>query len=688
MTPKRSALRPADGAGRARLTEGSGADGGCTPARVVIERVTPEVDAGRFAAKRVVGDVVVVEADVFAEGHDRVAGVVRVRGPGDEAWQEATLEPIPKVSDRWQARFAVDRVGTWEYTVEAWVDDFATWRHGLERKVEAGQSVSLELVEGAELVREAAGRADGDDRKRLAAITETFIANRVSDERIALGLSDDLALLMARCPDRSRSTTYTRVLPLLVERERARYGAWYELFPRSCAETPGGHGTLQDCIRRLPYVADMGFDVLYLPPIHPIGRIYRKGRNNTPDAEPGDVGSPWAIGAAEGGHTAVHPELGTIDDFDQLVAEAGKVGLEVALDIAFQATPDHPWVKEHPEWFKHRADGSIQYAENPPKKYQDIYPLNFESPDWKALWEALRDVVLFWADHGVRIFRIDNPHTKPFAFWEWMIAEVRRRHPDAVFLSEAFTRPKVMRYLAKSGFSQSYTYFTWRNTKVDLEAYFTELTRTPVREYLRPNLFVNTPDILHEYLQTGHRPAFEIRLVLAATLGASYGIYGPAFEMIEDRAVAGTEEYLDSEKYQLRHWDLNAPGGIRDFITRVNTIRRDNPALHVNESLQFFPVDNEAIIAYAKTSADGANTILTVVNLDPHHAQIGWIELPLDELGLVGEGQYQMHDLLGGARFLWQGPRNYVSLDPATLPAHIFRVRRRLRTERDFDYYL
>ncbi len=656
------------------------------PARVVIEGVTPEVDAGRFPAKRVEGDLVRVEADIFTEGHDRIGGVLRFRGPGEDAWQEAPL--APQVNDRWQGWFTVDTLGPWEFTLEAWVDHFAGWRHGLERKAGAGQAVGSELLEGAALVREAARRAEAADRQWLEARAEALAADRPEADRVPLALSDDLGLLMARHPDRSRSTVYGRILSLVVERERARYGAWYELFPRSCADEPGSHGTLADCRKRLPYVAAMGFDVLYLPPVHPIGTTFRKGKNNTPTTEPGDVGSPWGIGAAEGGHTAVHPGLGTLEDFDRLVEEAGRLGLEVALDIAFQATPDHPWVQEHPQWFKWRPDGTIQYAENPPKRYQDIYPLNFENPDWKGLWEALRDVVLFWVEHGVTIFRVDNPHTKPFAFWEWTIGEVRARHPETVFLSEAFTRPKVMRYLAKAGFSQSYTYFTWRNTRGELEEYLTELTQTPVREYMRPNLFTNTPDILHEYLQTGGRPAFQIRLILAATLGASYGIYGPAYELLEHRAVAGTEEYLDSEKYQLRHWNLEQPGNIRELIARMNAIRRDNPALHRNDSLRFHPVDNDAIIAYSKTAPDGGNAILTVVNLDPHHTQAGWIELPLEELGLEADGQYQMHDLLGGARYLWHGRHNYVSLDPQALPAHVFRIRRRLRTERDFDYYM
>jgi starch synthase (maltosyl-transferring) len=493
---------------------------------------------------------------------------------------------------------------------------------------------------------------------------------------------------MSRFPDRSNAATYDRLLSVIVERERAHYGAWYEMFPRSCADEPGRHGTFKDCEKRLPYIARMGFDVLYLPPIHPIGLTHRKGRNNSPKCTPGDTGSPWGIGSKDGGHKAVHPELGTLEDFDHLVAAARESGIEIALDIAFQCSPDHPYVVEHPVWFRWRPDGTVQYAENPPKKYQDIYPLNFESEAWRELWEEMKSVLLFWIEQGVKIFRVDNPHTKPFRFWEWLIAEIRHTHPDVVFLAEAFTRPKVMQYLAKSGFSQSYTYFTWRNTKEELTEYFTELTRTEVHEYMRPNLFANTPDILHEYLQSGGRPAFQVRLVLAATLGASYGIYGPPFELCETRAVPGTEEYVDSEKYEIRHWDLDRPGSLCEFIGRINAIRRDNPALHKNDPLLFLPVDNDQLIAYARFTPDLDNVVLVVVNLDPHRAQSGWVQVAIDRLGLDPKQPYQVHDLLDDARYLWSGPRNYVALDPNVLPAHILRVRRRIKTECDFDYFM
>jgi starch synthase (maltosyl-transferring) len=494
---------------------------------------------------------------------------------------------------------------------------------------------------------------------------------------------------MFRHADRSFATTYDADLTVIVDPVLARSGAWYELFPRSCAPEPGGHGTFRDVEARLPDVAAMGFDVLYLPPIHPIGVAFRKGRNNRVDAEPDEPGSPWAIGAAEGGHTAIHPELGTLDDFRDLVQAAKGHGISIALDIAFQCSPDHPYVEEHPEWFRQRPDGTIQYAENPPKKYQDIYPFNFESERWQELWQELKNVICFWIDQGVRVFRIDNPHTKPFPFWEWLIGEVKRAYPETIFLAEAFTRPKVMARLAKLGYSQSYTYFAWRNSKAELTEYLTELTQTDLREYFRPYFWPNTPDILTEYLQLGGRPAFLARLVLAATLGASYGIYGPAFEHFEGRPrEPGSEEYLDSEKYEIRHWDLDRPDSLKEIIARVNRIRRENPALHRNESLRFHPIDNDQLIAYSKVSPDRSNAMLVVVNLDPHHTQSGWLDLPLTELGIDPEQPYQAHDLLGDARFLWYGARNYIELNPAIAPAHIFQLRRRVRTERDFEYFL
>ena len=467
----------------------------------------------------------------------------------------------------------------------------------------------------------------------------------------------------------------------------ARFSYWYEMFPRSTG-SDGRHGTFKTTEERLPYVAGMGFNILYLPPIHPIGSTHRKGRNNSTDPESDDVGSPWAIGSEEGGHKSVNALLGTLGDFHQLVAAARRAGIDVALDIAFQCSPDHPYVKEHPEWFKHRPDGSIQYAENPPKKYQDIYPFDFETSDWKALWEELLSVFLFWAEQGVHVFRVDNPHTKPFAFWEWLIPELKQRYPEAVLLSEAFTRPKVMYRLAKVGFTQSYTYFAWRNQKRELQEYFTELTTHPVRDFFRPNLWPNTPDILTDYLQHGGRPAFQTRLVLAATLGANYGIYGPAFEHLESLAVApGKEEYYNSEKYQLRDWRLTRPDSLRDYIARVNAIRRENPALQTDRGLRFVNVDNDSLIAYSKVSEDGANLLLVVVNLDPYHTQSGVVDVPIHRWGIPPEQQYQVHDLIADARYSWRNWKNYVELNPFVQPAHIFRIQHRLRDETDFDQW-
>ena len=564
------------------------------------------------------------------------------------------------------------------YTVTAWVDGFESWRKAVHAKVQAQQDVASDLLEGAALVRAAARRARAKrDVDAAQWLTDRARAMGGSDDvfaRAQTGLDDALANLIRRFPDRRGASTYERRLRVSVDRDRARYGAWYEMFPRSWGPDPTRSATFREAEAHLVRVAGMGFDVVYLPPIHPIGTTFRKGRGNTLAAAPDDPGSPWAIGAAAGGHKAVDPGLGTLEDFDRFVREARRLGLEVGLDLAYQCSPDHPYVREHPEWFRHRPDGTIKYAENPPKKYQDIYPFDFESEAWEALWQELKSVVVFWIDRGVLIFRVDNPHTKPYPFWEWLIAEIRRDHPDAIFLSEAFTRPKVMYYLAKLGFTQSYTYFTWRNTKPELTDYFTELTQTEVAEFFRPNLFTNTPDILHAYLQTGGRPAFKIRLLLAATLGASYGIYS-GFELCEHRAVPGTEEYLDSEKYQYRQWDWDRPGHIRDLVTVVNRIRRENPALHWDRSLRFCQTDNPNLLAFSKTSVDGANALLVVVNLDPAHLQHGWLHVPLEELGLPPHDPFDVVDLLDGEAYRWRERRNYVRLDPTLRPAHILRIR-------------
>jgi len=596
--------------------------------RVIVEAVTPQVDEGRYPAKRTVGEDVVVEADVFADGHDALAVVVRWRPQGAAKWRETKMEPLG--NDRWRASFTCAKFVDYEFTVEGWVDRLETWRQGMEKKVAAGQDVSSEKIEGT-LLPPDAGRSQG--------------------------------------------TRYARVLPVKVERERARFGAWYEMFPRSAGADPSRSATFKDAEARLPYIASMGFDVLYLPPIHPIGRSFRKGRNNSMTPDPGDPGSPWAIGSDEGGHTAVEPGLGTIEDFENLVKAAARHKLEIALDIAFQASPDHPYVKTHPSWFRHRPDGTIKYAENPPKKYQDIYPFDFESEDWSPLWRELKSVIEFWIARGVKIFRVDNPHTKPFHFWAWALDGITRAHPDTIFLAEAFTRPKVMRFLAKVGFSQSYSYFTWRNSKAEIEEYFTELTRTDVREYLRPNLFANTPDILHGYLQKGGKPAFHARLVLAATLGASYGIYS-GYELYENVPVEeGSEEYLDSEKYQIRPRDFQVADSLAKTIARINAIRNAHPALQFDRGLEFHATDNDRLICYSKRAPDGTDPILVVVNLDPLNMQQGHVKLPLADWRVTPDTLIGAHDLLSDETYLWRDEWTYVRLDPQTRVAHVIAVR-------------
>ena len=687
--------------------------------RVAIEAVSPEVDAGRFPAKRSLGERVAIEADVFADGHEAVACVARFRHESESAWTEAPMAPL--VNDRWRAEITVSQLGRYVYTVEGWVDRFHTWRLQLAKRIAAGQDVGPELKVGAQIVEAAAKRANAGDadllKKHAAALVASAVpVNAPLPNRLVEGgdppsgggpgeassrrtppalrgegasaLTPELAALMQRYPDRSEAVTYPRELQILVDPQRARFSAWYELFPRSAGE-PGRHGTLADVEKRLPYIAGMGFDVLYLPPIHPIGRTNRKGANNSVKALASEPGSPWAIGSAEGGHKSIATELGTLDDFRHLLGAARGNGLDIALDIAFQCSPDHPYVREHPEWFRHRPDGSIQYAENPPKKYEDIVPFDFECEAWRELWAELHSIFTYWIDKGIRIFRVDNPHTKPFPFWEWLIGEVKRDTPDVIFLAEAFTRPKVMYRLAKCGFTQSYTYFAWRHTAWELTQYFTELTQPAVSDFFRPNLWPNTPDILTEYLQTGGRPAFAARLVLAATLGANYGIYGPAFELGEGRAKEpGSEEYLDSEKYQLRSWNIDSPDSLREMITLVNEIRHENLALQSDRGLRFHTTENESLIAYTKSTTDLADVVLTVVNLDPHHTQAGMVTLPLKDLGLETDKSYQAHELLSGARYMWNGPRNYVEINPHAAPAQIFRFRRRVRSEHDFEYFL
>jgi len=659
--------------------------------RVLIEHVRPEIDAGRFPIKRVLGDELAIEADVFVDGHDLLA-VRLIHWPeGESGARECVMEP--RGNDVFAAQIALEKHGLWYYTVEAWVDAFATFRAGLKKKFDAKQDVRVELLDAGKMVAAIAARASGDDARLLTQLAQKLESELESiEERIAQLLSDDVARAAARNPDRTTATRYPRELAVVVDPVEARFSSWYEFFPRSLTKDQGGeagkHGTLKTAEQRLAYVKELGFDVIYLPPIHPIGVAYRKGRNNTLDAGPGDVGSPWAIGGAAGGHTAVHPQLGTLEDFGRFVKAANGQGIEVAVDVAFQASPDHPWVREHPNWFHQRADGSIQYAENPPKKYQDVYPFAFDGEAWRALWEGLRDVFLFWLDHGIRIFRVDNPHTKPLPFWEWCLREVKRREPRAIFLSEAFTRPKVMYGLAKRGFTQSYTYFTWRTTKHELEKYLLEVTSGEVAEVFRPNFWPNTPDILPEELQHGGRPAFLRRAVLAATMSSNWGMYGPAFELMEHVPRPGAEEYLDNEKFELKQWDLERSDSLRHVIARLNRIRRENMALQANHNVAIHKTDNEFLVAFSKRSQDGESAILTVVLLDGHNAHSGWIELDLAALGLTEEETFQVHDLLGDGRWHWRGKRAYVHLDPQVMPAQIFRVRKFTRNESGFEYYL
>jgi starch synthase (maltosyl-transferring) len=662
---------------------GQFADGRC---RVVIERVSPEIDCGRFAIKRVVGETVIVEADVFADGHDRVAcHILYWEGNG-----EVSSSPMsPLGNDRWRGEFSVTTLGSYQYTVEGWIDRFQSWRDALQKKIAARQDVHVDLLVGVKLVEGAAKIATIDDASLLRQWVERLQQDNNETCGAVLALDKNLHDLMRRYPDRDLATRYEKQLTVIVDREKARFSTWYEVFPRSCSPEVGRHGTFRDCETWLPYIASMGFDVVYLPPIHPIGHAFRRGKNNSAVVQQDDVGSPWAIGSTEGGHKSIHPELGALEDFRRFLAAAGQHGLEVALDIAFQCSPDHPYVTQHPEWFRTRPDGTIQYGENPPKKYLDIYPLDFESAQWQPLWEELKSVFQFWVEQGVRIFRVDNPHTKPFSFWERTIGEIKEKYPDALFLAEAFTRPHVMRRLAKAGFSQSYTYFAWRNTKQELTDYFTELNQTEIGEYLRPNLWPNTPDILPEFLQVGGKPAFMVRLILAATLGASYGIYGPAFELCENVPLQpGSEEYLNSEKYELKHRDPHTTGSLKELISRVNRIRKENLALQSNCNVRFHETDNPSLICYSKATDDYANVIVVVVNLDCFHTQAGWVHLDLRSIGVDASHAFQAHDLLGDGKYLWQGSPNYVELVPESLPAHILRLRRWVRTERDFDYYL
>lgn len=646
-----------------------------TRRRVAIENVQPEIDYGRFPVKRIVGEPVVVEADVFADGHDHVACDLLYRFHRDTEWTRVSMTPLS--NDRWRAEFTVSSLGTYHYAVEGWTDRLETWRSDLVKRIAAGQDVSTDLLIGAGLIEGSARRANPTDADRLRRWAVRLRDDPDPESRKAAALHEDTLALARRYPD-LRFASRSREFDILVDREKAAFSTWYEMFPRSSSFDPARHGTLHDCQAWIPYIASMGFDILYLPPIHPIGRSFRKGKNNALTPLPDDVGSPWAIGSREGGHKSIHPELGSLEDFRGLLSLARRSGIEIALDLAYQCSVDHPYVRTHPEWFRTRPDGSIQYAENPPKKYEDIYPFDFETEHWEKLWEELNSVARFWIAEGVTIFRVDNPHTKPFGFWEWLIHDLKKDHPEILFLAEAFTRPRVMNRLAKLGFSQSYTYFAWRNTKPELISYFEQITRPPVSDYFRANLWPNTPDILTAALQTGGRPAFICRLILAATLGANYGIYGPVFELAENTPrEPGSEEYLNSEKYEVRHWNINAVSSLRSLITRVNQIRRENPALQSDRSLHFHDTDNAQVICYSKTNHDLSNRVLVLVNLDPFHKQSGVVSIDLGSLRLDATQPFDAFDLLSGELYAWQGSRNYFELTPAVRPAHILRIDQR-----------
>jgi starch synthase (maltosyl-transferring) len=641
------------------------------PSSIIIERVQPEIDGGRYPIKRVAGDILEVSADIFKDGHDKIAAVIQYCRTGDDEWQEAEMRLVD--NDRWAGQILLPDNTRYLYTILAFPDRWATWQDEIAKKTAAEQDVALELLEGRAILDEAMPRAEDDDRAVLEEAIAMIDTGKSQTVTVRLLLGPEVEAAMRRSRSRQGGTRFERELEVVVDRPAARFAAWYEMFPRSAGHDPTRSATFQEAAERLPAIAAMGFDVVYLTPIHPIGSAFRKGRNNTLKPQPGDPGVPYAVGSELGGHDAIEPGLGTLDDFRAFVDRAEALGMEVALDVALQASPDHPWANEHPEWFTIRPDGSIHYAENPPKKYQDIYPLNFNTSAWRELWLELRRVILFWIEQGVKTFRVDNPHTKPTVFWAWLIADVQCKHPEVIFLSEAFTRPKVMRSLAKAGFTQSYTYFTWRNFKAELEEYFTELTQSEMREYYRGNLFPNTHDILPFILQEGGRPAFKMRFALAATLSSLYGIYS-SYELCENTAVPGREEYLNSEKYEFKVWDWDRPGNIVPYITRINTIRREHPALQLYDNLCFYPSDDENVTCYGKATPDGSDRVVVVVNLDPFDTHETWLRFPLDEWGLEPGQPFQVEDLLTGETHLWY-EHQHMRLDPHDEPARLYAVR-------------
>ncbi|MBI3232002.1 MAG: alpha-1,4-glucan--maltose-1-phosphate maltosyltransferase [Candidatus Doudnabacteria bacterium] len=637
-------------------------------ARVIIENVQPQVDGGLYPAKRTVGETVEVSASIFGDGHDHIRAAVLYKKLNGKKWNSVELQPT--FNDDWRASFKVDEQGTYVFTIQAWIDHFDTWYDGFKKKATAKVDVKVELMEGAIFLKTLAENG----KANLLSLATKLENTDQHQAAVELVLSEGFAQIVKDYPLKENETTYAHELQVLVETKKANFSAWYEFFPRSSSLEPGKHGTFQDCAKLLPRIAKMGFDVLYFPPIHPIGKLNRKGKNNNVRAQKGEPGSPWAIGSDEGGHKSVLPALGTIDDFKKLVADAKALGIDIAMDIAFQCAPDHPYVKEHPDWFKQRPDGSIQYAENPPKKYQDIYPFNFESDDWKNLWEELKSVFIFWIEHGVTVFRVDNPHTKPIPFWGWVITEVHKQYPDIIFLSEAFTRPRIMASLAKVGFTQSYTYFTWRVSKQELVEYMNDLINGPSRNYFRPNFWPNTPDILPFHLQNQGENSFILRYALAATLSSNYGVYGPSYEFLENTPIEGREEYLNSEKFEVRHYDWKRTNRMTDIMGLLNQVRHQNEALHSTWNLQFCPIENPQLIAYLKTTDDLSNIILVIVNLDPNGKQSGYVQLPKDKLRLSDKINVKLHDLITDEHYTWTQEWNFVELNPFKMPFHLFKL--------------
>lgn len=636
--------------------------------RVIIENVQPVVEGGLYPAKRTVGETVQVTAAIFGDGHDHLRASLLFKKKGTAKWH--TKEMLPAYNDEWTASFVVEEKGAYVFTIHAWIDHFETWYDGFKKKAAAKVDVKVELMEGANFLKTLANSG-------LANLLN--LATKLEDtakyqEAIDLVLSKEFEKIVHDYPLKENETQYAKEVEVIVEHTKANFSAWYEFFPRSSSLEVGKHGTFQDCIRLLPRVAAMGFDVLYFPPIHPIGKLNRKGKNNNVRAEKGEPGSPWAIGSDEGGHKAILPALGTLDDFKKLVSEAKKMNIDVAMDIAFQCAPDHPYVKDHPDWFKQRPDGSIQYAENPPKKYQDIYPFNFETDDWKNLWEELKSIFLFWMEQGVSVFRIDNPHTKPIPFWQWVIAEVQQVNPDVIFLSEAFTRPKIMASLGKVGFTQSYTYFTWRVTKQEIIEYMNELVFGPSRNYFRPNFWPNTPDILPYHLQRQGENSFIMRYALAATLSSNYGVYGPSYEFYENTPIEGKEEYYHSEKYEVRHYDWKKTNRMTDIMAMLNRIRKENAALQSTWNIQFCPIENNQLLAYLKATDDLSSIVLVVVNLDANGKQSGYVQLPKARLNLGDKINIKLHDLITDEYYTWTQEWNFVELNPHKMPFHLFKI--------------